>query len=70
MRRVLFDDQQFTASGHEDPSDPGVWKKVLFRRDELQPGRVQMVNWALLPAGSTFAPHYHEDMQEIFIVLH
>jgi mannose-6-phosphate isomerase-like protein (cupin superfamily) len=25
-----------------------------------------MINWARLPAGSSFAAHYHEDMQEIF----
>ena len=28
-----------------------------------------MVNWARLPAGKEFAAHYHEDMQEIFIIL-
>ena len=28
-----------------------------------------MVNWARLPSGNTFAPHYHEDMQEIFVIL-
>ena len=28
-----------------------------------------MVNWAKLPAGNAFAPHYHEDMQEIFVIL-
>ena len=69
MRQILFGDQEFVAAGHENPINPGVWKKVLFRRDDLQPGRIQMVNWARLPAGNTFAAHYHEDMQEIFIVL-
>ncbi len=69
MRQILFGDQEFVAAGHEDPANPGVWKKVLFRRDDLQPGRIQMVNWARLPPGRTFAAHYHEDMQEIFIVL-
>ena len=28
-----------------------------------------MVNWAKLPSGNTFAPHFHEDMQEMFIIL-
>ena len=28
-----------------------------------------MVNWARLPAGRSFAAHYHEDMQEIFIIV-
>ncbi len=69
MRQILFADQEFVAAGHEDPRNPGVWKKVLFCRDDLQPGRIQMVNWARLPGGNDFAAHYHEDMQEIFIVL-
>lgn len=69
MRPILFDNLSFVAAGHEDPLNPGVWKKVLFKKDELQPGRIQMVNWARLPTGRTFAAHYHEDMQEIFIIL-
>jgi len=69
VRRVQFDDQPFVAAGHENPADPGVWKKVLFKKDELQVGRIQMVNWAKLPVGRTFAAHYHEDMQEMFIVV-
>lgn len=28
-----------------------------------------MVNWARLPAGSSFQLHYHEDMQEVFVLL-
>ncbi|NMB56492.1 cupin domain-containing protein [Candidatus Beckwithbacteria bacterium] len=27
-----------------------------------------MVNWAKLPVGSSFSAHYHETMQEIFII--
>ena len=69
MRQILFGDQEFVAAGHEDPTNPGVWKKVLFRKDDLQLGRIQMINWARLPSGNTFAAHYHEDMQEICIVL-
>ncbi len=69
MNIVHFDDQAYVAAGHEDPKSPGVWKKVLFQQDDLQPGRIQMVNWARLPSGKTFAPHYHEDMQEIFVIL-
>lgn len=57
------------AAAHEDPQNPGVLKRVLAKRDELFEGRVQMVNWARLPAGSSFRAHYHEDMEEIFVVL-
>ena len=28
-----------------------------------------MVNWALLGVGKHFARHYHEDMQEVFIIV-
>ena len=44
-------------------------KKVLLEKADLQPGRVQMVNWASLGVGKRFARHYHEDMQEIFILV-
>jgi mannose-6-phosphate isomerase-like protein (cupin superfamily) len=69
VRIVRAADRSFVPAGHEDPVSPGAWKKVLFAKDDLQPGRVQMVNWARMPAGKTFAPHYHEDMQEMFIIL-
>ena len=28
-----------------------------------------MINWARLPAGSSFRAHYHEDMEETFVIL-
>ena len=28
-----------------------------------------MINWAKLPPGRSFAAHYHEDMQEVFVML-
>lgn len=59
----------FSAASHEDPMRPGVLKKVLYKRDDLQQGRVQMVNWAKFPPRSAFRRHYHEDMEEIFIIL-
>ena len=69
MKVIHFADKAYVPASHENPLAPGVWKKVLFARDELQPGTVQMINWARLPAGSSFAAHYHEDMQEIFIIV-
>lgn len=56
-------------ASHEDPADPGVLKQVLLRRDDLAPGRIQMVNWATLLPGKSFRAHQHEDMEEIFIML-
>ena len=69
MRIIRAADKPFIPASHENPLAPGVWKKVLLERDELQSGTVQMVNWARLPAGSSFSSHYHEDMQEIFIIV-
>ena len=69
MKRVSSNDLSFVPAGHEQQDAPGVLKKVLFRRGDLQSGVVQMVNWAKLPAGKTFTPHFHEDMQEVYIML-
>jgi mannose-6-phosphate isomerase-like protein (cupin superfamily) len=32
-------------------------------------GHPQMINWARLPVGSSFRAHYHEDMEETFIMI-
>ena len=70
MRVVRSDQIKFQPASHEDPANPGVLKKVLAVKDEILDGRVQMINWARLPHSSSFRPHYHEDMQEIFVVIH
>ena len=69
MKIIHSADKAYVPASHENPLTPGVWKKVLFARDDLQSGTVQMINWARLPAGSSFAAHYHEDMQEMFIIV-
>jgi mannose-6-phosphate isomerase-like protein (cupin superfamily) len=69
MRIIRFDSQEFVPAGHENPLAPGVVKKVLFKKADLQPGQIQMVNWSSLAVGNRFAKHYHEDMQEFFIVM-
>ena len=69
MRIIRGSEITFIPASHEDQDRPGVLKRVLATRDELIDGRVQMVNWASLPAGSSFRAHYHEDMEEIFIIL-
>ena len=56
-------------ASHENPDAPGVWKRILATRGDFIEGHVQMVNWAHLPVGSAFQPHYHEDMQEIFVIV-
>lgn len=69
MRIIRGSAIEFIPASHEDQERPGVLKRVLATRDELIDGRVQMINWASLPAGSSFRPHYHEDMEEVFIIL-
>ena len=69
MRVIPSASLSFVPAGHENPLSPGVLKKVLLNKADLQPGRIQMVNWASLGVGNRFARHYHEDMQEIFILV-
>lgn len=59
----------FVPASHEDPQNPGVLKRVIAVQQDFQAGQVQMLNWAQLPIGSSFRPHYHEDMQEVFVLL-
>lgn len=69
MRFIPFDASPFVPAGHENPLAPGVLKKVLAAKADLQPGCIQMINWARMGSGKQFARHYHEDMQEIFVIL-
>ena len=68
MRIIRFDAQPYVPASHEDAAKPGVLKKIMCGRDDLAAGRVQMINWALLGPGKAFQAHYHEDMQEIFVI--
>lgn len=69
MRLTRFNDLNFIPASHEDAKDPGAFKKVLLKRDDLPAGRIQMINWAKIPRGRTFAPHYHQKMVEVFIIM-
>lgn len=69
MKIVRFNDLSFIPASHEDPKDPGALKKILLKQGDLPEGRIQMINWARLPKGKTFAPHYHEHMIEVFIIM-
>lgn len=69
MKIVRQSDRPLTPASHEDPQRPGVLKRVLATRDDLLRGHVQMVNWAVLPVGRSFRLHYHEDMQEVFVII-
>ncbi len=69
MKIVRFNDLDFIPASHENPNDPGALKKVLLKREDLPPGRIQMINWSKIPVGKKFAPHYHESMIEVFIII-
>lgn len=69
MQIVRGDEIDFTPASHEDPDDPGVLKRVLATKFDLIVGLVQMVNWTRLPVGKSFRKHFHEDMQEVFVII-
>ncbi len=69
MRLIRASQQPFVPASHEDAQRPGVFKRVILQRDEVLAGRVQMINWARLPAGAAFRAHYHEDMEETFVMI-
>ena len=62
-------ESELVPASHENADSPGVLKRVLLRKDDLKDGRVQMINWAILPTGRSFRAHYHEDMQEVFVIV-
>ena len=69
MKSILANATGFVPASHEDPRNPGVLKRVIATKDDFQAGHVQMLNWSRLPVGSSFQLHYHEDMQEVFVLL-
>lgn len=70
FRKIKFKDLRFIPASHEDTKNPGVVKKILFSSNDLPKDvTVQMINWARLQKDKSFALHYHEDMDEIFIIL-
>lgn len=69
MKIIRLGDIERVPASHEDPVDPGVLKQMLFKRDDLVSGRIQMINWSTLLPGKSFRAHYHEAMDEVFIIL-
>lgn len=70
MKIISLKNLKFTPASHEKSDDPGILKKVLLIHKDIQKGTaLQMINWAVMPAGKKFEPHYHEDMDEVFIII-
>ncbi|MEK7065451.1 MAG: cupin domain-containing protein [Patescibacteria group bacterium] len=70
MKVIRGKNLKYIPVAHEDLKDPGAFKKVLFKKEELPAGRIQMINWAKLLVGRTMREHTHENMEEIFVILH
>ncbi len=67
MKIINQTSRKWEPATHEDPNDPGVWKKVIVRREEVDPGsKLMMVNLCRVPIGKTHLAHLHETMEEIF----
>ncbi len=60
---------EYVPASHEDAENPGVLKRVIATHSDVLAGQVMMVNWAHLPGNSSFQRHYHEDMQEVFVLI-
>ncbi len=69
MKVVKFRDLKYIPASHEDPKLPGAVKKILFKESDFIKGHLQMINWAKVPVKRAFVPHYHEDMEEVFIII-
>ena len=69
MKIFRLKDMDWIPASHENPRSPSVWKKVLLKKGDLLEGRVQMVNWCRMEPGKAFQAHYHEDMEEVFLIL-
>jgi mannose-6-phosphate isomerase-like protein (cupin superfamily) len=69
MKIFRLKDLGWIPAGHENRESPSVRKKVLLQKADLSEGRVQMVNWCRMEPEKAFRAHYHEDMEEIFIIL-
>ena len=69
MKIFRLEDKEWIPASHENQQSPSVWKKVLLKKADLLEGRVQMLNWCRMEPEKAFAAHYHEDMEEIFVIL-
>jgi mannose-6-phosphate isomerase-like protein (cupin superfamily) len=69
MKIIRSENIEFIPASHENGKNPGTLKRVLLQKKDFINGKIQMINWALLGYGKSFANHFHEDMQEIFIIL-
>ncbi|KKS05042.1 hypothetical protein A2W45_01650 [Candidatus Curtissbacteria bacterium RIFCSPHIGHO2_12_41_11] len=67
MKKVNQKDRNWEPGSHEDPKNPGVFKKVLIRREEANPkSKLMMFQLCKIPPKTTHVAHSHPTMDEIF----
>lgn len=67
VKKVNENERVWEPAAHEDPADPGVWKKVIVKHEEVDPlSKLMMINLCKVPVGKTHKAHSHETMEEIF----
>lgn len=64
-----FSNLPFTPASHEDMQNPGALKKILYTSSFRDKGKIQMINWAMVPKNRSFNQHYHQDLKEVFIIM-
>ena len=69
MNIIRLKDLAWIPASHEDPNAAGVLKKVLLQKSDFIEGSPQMINWCALKVGMSFRAHYHEDLEEVFILV-
>lgn len=67
MQRINEKDLKWEVPSNEDPKDPGTWKRVIVKHDEVDPkSKLMMVNLARILVGRIHPAHRHRTMEEIF----
>ena len=67
MKKINEKEIDWEPAAHEDPEDPGVWKKVVVKHQDVDVNsKLMMLNICRVPVGKTHAAHSHETMEEIF----
>ena len=67
MKKINQEDLEWEPATHEDPTDPGVLKKVIVKHTSVNPkSKLMMVNLCKVPVGKTHIAHSHQTMEEIF----
>ena len=67
MKKVNQKDRNWEPGSHEDPKNPGVYKKVLIRHEEVDSkSKLMMFQLCKIPPKTTHVAHSHPTMDEIF----